>query len=157
MAEPQSKLGSVNISTVGDIKYDDSKAADVSVNRPVSAAGADPSTETPPIPRREKPFKFVTTWRFWLILILGQILSWCIVSTNTFTEYLSLAGANIPAFQTLFNYALLSLVYTSWTLYRYGFKKWLRLLWKDGWKYFVLGFADVQGVPKTLSVQALTD
>lgn len=81
-----------------------------------------------------------------MILILGQILSWCIVSTNTLTEYLSLAGANIPAFQSLFNYVLLNIVYTSWTLYKYGFKKWFELIWKDGWKYFVLAFADVQGV-----------
>lgn len=73
------------------------------------------------------------------------------MSTNTLTEYLSLAGANIPAFQTVFNYALLSLVYTSWTLYKYGFKKWFRLNLKDGWKYFILAFADVQGVPHTIS------
>jgi solute carrier family 35, member F1/2 len=103
-------------------------------------------SETPLLPVNKRPFKFVTTWRFWIILILGQILSWCIVSTNTLTEYLSLAGANIPAFQTLFNYVLLNLVYTSWTLYKYGFKKWAQLVWKDGWKFFVLAFADVQGV-----------
>jgi len=107
-----------------------------------------PSTATtpPPLQGKQTPFRFVATWQFWGILILGQILSWCIVSTNTLTEYLALAGANIPAFQTVFNYALLNLVYTSYTIYRYGFKRWARLLWKDGWKYFILGFADVQGV-----------
>ena len=105
-----------------------------------------PSTAAPQIHGNQTPFRFVATWQFWGILILGQILSWCIVSTNTLTEYLALAGANIPAFQTVFNYALLNLVYSSYTIYRYGFKKWALLLWKDGWKYFILGFADVQGV-----------
>jgi Solute carrier family 35 len=105
-----------------------------------------PTTATPLLRKKPRPFRFVATWHFWGILVLGQVLSWCIVSTNTLTEYLSLAGANIPAFQTVFNYALLNLVYTSYTIYRYGFKKWGRLLWKDGWKYFILGFADVQGV-----------
>ena len=105
-----------------------------------------PTIATPLVRRKPRPFRFVATWHFWGILVLGQVLSWCIVSTNTLTEYLALAGANIPAFQTVFNYALLNLVYTSYTIYRYGFKKWLRLLWKDGWKYFILGFADVQGV-----------
>jgi len=140
---------SLTVPASTDVKLADSKTGDSQyTERPLS--GRDPhapsSAETPLPRHREKPFKFVTTWRFWTILVLGQILSWCIVSTNTFTEYLSLAGANIPAFQTLFNYALLNVVYTSWTLYKYGFKKWFQLIWKDGWKYFVLAFADVQGV-----------
>lgn len=99
-----------------------------------------------PILDKARPFRFVTTWRFWIILVVGQILSWCIVSTNTLTQYLSLDGAIIPAFQSLFNYALLSLVYSTWTLYKYGFKKWFTVFWKDGWKYFILAFVDVQGV-----------
>lgn len=41
---------------------------------------------------------------------------------------------SIPAFQTFFNYVLLNIVYTSFTIYRYGFKKWGKLLLKDGWK-----------------------
>jgi len=111
-----------------------------------------PSTAAPQLRSKQTPFRFVATWHFWGILILGQILSWCIVSTNTLTEYLALAGANIPAFQTVFNYALLNLVYSSYTIYRYGFKKWGRLLWKDGWKYFILAFADVQGVQHPFSI-----
>jgi len=129
-----------------------SESPEVSVKRSLPAG--DPhvpsSAGTLLLHHHEKPFKFVTTWRFWGILVLGQILSWCIVSTNTLTEYLALGGANIPAFQTVFNYALLNIVYTSWTLYKYGFKKWCQLIWKDGWKYFVLAFADVQGVKPVL-------
>ena len=122
-------------------KTSDVKVPEVSEQPPIqeSHPGA-------PLLHKERPFQFVATWRFWGILVLGQILSWCIVSTNTLTQYLSIDGANIPAFQTVFNYALLNIVYTAWTLYRYGFKKWCLLIWKDGWKYFVLAFVDVQGV-----------
>lgn len=149
MADHQAAPRSFPVSSVNDATlHDDSKIGDVYIDRMPSAGfpGDDPSTTASPLRQRETPFKFITTWRFWVILILGQILSWCIVSTNTLTQYLSLAGANIPAFQSLFNYALLGIIYTSWTLYKYGFKKWARLVLKDGWKYFVLAFADVQGV-----------
>lgn len=43
-------------------------------------------------------------------------------------------GTSIPAFQTFFNYVLLNLIYTSYTIYSYGFGGWLRMLKKDGWK-----------------------
>ena len=72
-------------------------------------------------------------------------------------------GTSIPAFQTLFNYVLLNILYTTYTCYSYGFGKWARLLLKDGWKCnvsygrhdpfrltnrssdFILSFLDVQG------------
>ena len=137
--------GSFPVPGTGDIKSNDHE---INVNREGSAYNGDPhvmSSETPLLVKK-RPFRFLTTWQFWGILILGQILSWCIVSTNTLTQYLTLVGANIPAFQTVFNYALLALVYTPWTLYKYGIKKWIRMVIKDGWKYFVLAFIDVQGV-----------
>jgi hypothetical protein len=37
------------------------------------------------------------------------------------------------------------LVYTTYTIYRYGWKKYLKLLLVDGWKYIILSFMDVQG------------
>lgn len=54
-------------------------------------------------------------------------------------------GTSIPAFQTFFNYVLLNLVYTSYTIYKYGFKKWCRMLLKDGWRYIIFAFLDVEG------------
>jgi len=137
-----------------DFKLKDPTA--VSIDRSPSASA--PVTPTRHIligDNKEKPFRFIATWHFWGILILGQILSWCIVSTNTLTEYLSLAGANIPAFQSLFNYALLALVYMTYTIYKYGFKKVGWLLLKDGWKFFLFAFADVQGVPPLPSLSPL--
>jgi solute carrier family 35 protein F1/2 len=72
-------------------------------------------------------------------------LALCITATNTFSTLLVIAGTSIPAFQTLFNYVVLTLIYTSYTVYTYGFKKYWELLWHDGWKYFILSFMDVEG------------
>lgn len=84
------------------------------------------------------------------------MLSLCLTGTSTFSYLLSLDGNNIPAFQNLFNYVLLNLIYTPTTIYRYGFKKWGRLVLKDGWKYFILGFVDVQGNYFTVLAYAYT-
>ncbi|KAF2477606.1 DUF914-domain-containing protein [Lindgomyces ingoldianus] len=92
-----------------------------------------------------KWFAYVKTKDFWLVLLLGQVLSICITSTNTLSQLLSLERTSIPAFQTFFNYVLLNLIYTSWTIYKYGFKKWVNLLLKDGWRFFILAFMDVEG------------
>ncbi|KIW16161.1 hypothetical protein PV08_06212 [Exophiala spinifera] len=88
---------------------------------------------------------FFKTRDFWFILILGQILAICITGTNTLTTLLAMEGTSIPAFQTLFNYVLLNIIYTSYTLYKYGFRKWLNLVIHDGWKYIILSFFDVEG------------
>ncbi|OAX78210.1 hypothetical protein ACJ72_07485 [Emergomyces africanus] len=90
-------------------------------------------------------FAYFLTREFYLVLILGQILALCITSTNTLSQLLSNIGTSIPAFQSLFNYVLLNLVFTSYTIHRYGFKRWLRVIQKDGWKYLILAFCDVEG------------
>jgi len=74
-----------------------------------------------------------------------QILALCITGTNTFSTLLVNKGTSIPAFQTLFNYILLTIVYTTYTIYRYGPKKYFKLLLVDGWKYAILSFLDVEG------------
>ena len=63
-----------------------------------------------------------------------QVLSLCLTATNTFSSLLANNGNSIPAFQTWFNYVLLNLIYTSYTIYRYGFKGYCRFLWTHGWK-----------------------
>ena len=90
-------------------------------------------------------FGYLKTKQFWIVLLLSQALAVSITGTNTLSGLLAGDGVSIPAFQSLFNYVLLNLIYTSYTLYKYGFKRWTRLLWKDGWRYFILGFCDVQG------------
>jgi solute carrier family 35 protein F1/2 len=74
-----------------------------------------------------------------------QILALCITATNTFSALLVELGTSIPAFQTFFNYVFLNIIYTSYTVYRYGFKGYFRFLSRDGWKYIILSFLDVQG------------
>ncbi|KIW73897.1 hypothetical protein PV04_01977 [Phialophora macrospora] len=88
---------------------------------------------------------YFKTRDFWFILALGQILAICITGTNTLTTLLAMEGTSLPAFQTFFNYVLLNIVYTGYTIYKYGFKKWGRMVLKDGWKYIILAFFDVEG------------
>lgn len=63
-----------------------------------------------------------------------QVLAIANTATSTFTSLLQMEGTSIPAFQTFFNYVLLNLIFTPYTIYRYGFKGWLRLLIMQGWK-----------------------
>ncbi|KAF2126135.1 DUF914-domain-containing protein [Dothidotthia symphoricarpi CBS 119687] len=90
-------------------------------------------------------FQYVKTKQFWITLVLGQVLAICITSTNTLSSLLSAEGNSIPAFQTFFNYVLLNAIYTSYTLYKYGWKRWVRLLLVDGWRFLILAFFDVEG------------
>jgi solute carrier family 35 protein F1/2 len=90
-------------------------------------------------------FSFLRSRQFYIVLLISQALAVAITGTNTLSSLLAQEGTSIPAFQTLFNYILLSLIYTSYTLYKYGFKGWCKLVYKDGWRYFILAFCDVEG------------
>ncbi|KAK4942615.1 hypothetical protein LTR28_008647 [Elasticomyces elasticus] len=90
-------------------------------------------------------FGYLRSRDFWIVLVLGQVLAVCITGTNTLSTLLAMKGTSIPAFQTLFNYILLNLIYTSYTLYKYGVKQWFHVVLIDGWKYFILAFLDVEG------------
>lgn len=63
-----------------------------------------------------------------------QTLAITNTATSTFTTLLGNEGTSIPAFQSFLNYVLLTLIFTPYTIYRYGIKGWLRLVLKDGWK-----------------------
>jgi len=90
-------------------------------------------------------YAYLMTADFWIVLVIGQVLALCITATNTFSTLLVNKGTSIPAFQTLFNYIVLTIIYTTYTIYRYGAKKYFRLLLVDGWKYIILSFMDVEG------------
>jgi hypothetical protein len=79
-------------------------------------------------------FAFLKTPQFWIVLALGQVLSLCDTGTNTLTTELAMVPWSIPTLQNEFNYVLMTLVYTTFTIYKYGFKKYFMLLWKDGWR-----------------------
>lgn len=73
-------------------------------------------------------------------------MSLCITGTSTFSSLLASKGTSIPAFQSLFNYILLSIVYIPLTIYRLGPRAWTReTLLRYGWKYLLLSFCDVEG------------
>ncbi|CBX97412.1 hypothetical protein IAQ61_007170 [Plenodomus lingam] len=90
-------------------------------------------------------FQYLKTKQFWITLVLGQVLAICITSTNTLSTLLANEGTSIPAFQSFFNYVLLNLIYTTYTIYQYGLKGWGKLILKDGWRFFILAFFDVEG------------
>ncbi|TVY52706.1 putative solute carrier family 35 member, partial [Lachnellula suecica] len=90
-------------------------------------------------------YAYLKTRDFWIVLAIGQILALCITATNTFSTLLVNKGTSIPAFQTLFNYVVLTALYTTYTIYKYGWKKYFKLLLVDGWKYIILSFMDVEG------------
>ncbi|OJJ45869.1 hypothetical protein ASPZODRAFT_538202 [Penicilliopsis zonata CBS 506.65] len=135
-----------------EIEYDAKKAGNVnvdekSVSKDVALVG-DSVTESPGEERmgtRARLFAYMKTREFWMTLILGQVLALANISSSTFTTLLDDEGTVIPAFQTFFNYVLLNIVYTSFTIYKYGFKGWARLVWRDGWRYIILAFFDVEG------------
>ncbi|OJJ48255.1 hypothetical protein ASPZODRAFT_14404 [Penicilliopsis zonata CBS 506.65] len=79
------------------------------------------------------------------VLLLGQTLAIANTAASSFTTLLARHGTSIPAAQTILNYALLNCLFTPYTVYRYGFRPWTRLLIRDGWKYAILALCDVQG------------
>ncbi|TGJ83380.1 hypothetical protein E0Z10_g5390 [Xylaria hypoxylon] len=95
--------------------------------------------------RKVRWYSYLKTRDFWFVLIVGQVLALAITATNTFSSLLVAHDTSIPAFQTFFNYVLLTLFYFTYTLYQYGFRKMGGILLRDGWKYFILSFLDVQG------------
>lgn len=103
-----------------------------------SSADAVERNNTIDDPKRKKTWAeklaYFKTRDFWTILALGQFLAICVTGTNTLTTLLVNEGTSIPAFQSFFNYVLLNAIYTGYTIYKYGFKKWGNLLLKDGWK-----------------------
>ncbi|PFH51548.1 hypothetical protein AMATHDRAFT_142389 [Amanita thiersii Skay4041] len=87
----------------------------------------------------------VWTKRFTLSLLAGQIVSLCITCTNVTTTELVNRGLALPTMQTNFLYFTLFLIYTPYTMYKYGLKGWGNLVLRDGWRYFILAACDVEG------------
>ncbi|KAI0389217.1 DUF914-domain-containing protein [Xylariaceae sp. FL0594] len=90
-------------------------------------------------------YSYLATRDFWIVLVIGQILALTITTTNTFSSLLVQHDTSIPAFQTFFNYVLLTLLYFTYTCYKYGWQKMGGIFLRDGWKYFILSFLDVEG------------
>ena len=72
--------------------------------------------------------------KYSVLMVCSQVLAITNTATSTFTTLLQQEGTSIPAFQTFFNYVLLTLIFTPYTIFRYGIKGWFRLVLFDGWK-----------------------
>lgn len=107
--------------------------------------GTTTDTESGQKKKRHHLFDFLWERHFWIIFFHGQILALCLVATNTFSSKLANGGVSVPAFQSFVNYCLLNAVFTPYTIYKYGWNKWFKLIIRDGWRFFILAFADVQG------------
>ncbi|KAI0675517.1 DUF914-domain-containing protein [Trametes maxima] len=91
--------------------------------------------------------RFVSLWtkRFILSLLAGQVVSLCITCTNVTTTELVNRNWKLPTTQTFFLYFSLFTIYTPYTIYQYGFVGWLKMIYRDGWKYIILAACDVEG------------
>jgi len=90
--------------------------------------------------------RFVSIWskRFVLSLLAGQLVSLCITCTTVTTTELVKREWALPTTQTLFLYFALFITYTPYTIYKYGFLGWGKMVVRDGWKYFILAACDVE-------------
>lgn len=99
-------------------------------------------------PSEVSSLSYIRTPHFWKVLALGQLLSLCITSSNTFTSYLANTGNSVPVLQSLALYIFLAIAFLPYTISCNGFSWWCRatlLLQDGGWKYFILALADSQG------------
>ncbi|KIJ63079.1 hypothetical protein HYDPIDRAFT_134817 [Hydnomerulius pinastri MD-312] len=98
--------------------------------------------------------RFLSLWTrsFAYSLIGGQVLSLCITCSSVTTTELVDRNWVLPSTQTFFTYLSLFVVFTPYTIYRYGFKGWGKVILRDGWKYFLLAACDVEA--NFLSVKA---
>lgn len=71
-----------------------------------------------------------------------KLCSWCArAPTSDFSR--PRRGADHSSFP-LFKYFFLNLFYTPFTIYKYGFRAWGKMLWTDGYKYLFLAAVDVE-------------
>ncbi|GMT28789.1 hypothetical protein PFISCL1PPCAC_20086, partial [Pristionchus fissidentatus] len=77
-------------------------------------------------------------------LILGQMLSLCLVGTGVSSQYLSMEGINTPAAQSFCNYFLLCFVYGTSLSCKGGEDGLISVIRRRGWKYFLLALVDVE-------------
>ncbi|TFK26183.1 DUF914 domain membrane protein [Coprinopsis marcescibilis] len=102
-------------------------------------------------------FKSLWTRRFVLSLLAGQLVSLCITCTTVTTTELVNRKWTLATTQGFFLYFSLFAIYTPYTIYRYGFKGWGKMVLKDGWKYFILAACDVEANFLVIKAYQYTD
>ncbi|KIJ61714.1 hypothetical protein HYDPIDRAFT_42426 [Hydnomerulius pinastri MD-312] len=89
-------------------------------------------------------FRSIWTRSFAISLACGQLLSLCVTVISVFTTELVSRGWVLPNTQVFLAYSVCFWIFTPYTMYRYGLRGWWRLMLHKGWKYFLLGFCDVE-------------
>ncbi|KAH6916086.1 DUF914 domain membrane protein [Coprinopsis sp. MPI-PUGE-AT-0042] len=102
-------------------------------------------------------WKSIWTRRFVLAMLAGQLVSICITCTNVTTTELVQRGWTLATTQGFFLYFTLFAVYTPYTIFKYGFKGWGKMILRDGWKYFILGACDVEANFLVIKAYQYTD
>jgi len=103
--------------------------------------------------------RFISLWtrNFILSLLSGQLLSLCITCTNVTTTELINRNWNLSTTQSFFLYFTLFIIYTPYTMYKYGLKGWGKMVLRDGWRYFLLAACDVEGNYFAVKAYSYTD
>ncbi|XP_042627154.1 solute carrier family 35 member F2 [Cyprinus carpio] len=87
----------------------------------------------------------IFTWQLFKTLLMGQGLSALICGTAVTSQYLaSVYYLNTPMLQSLINYILLGITYTTALIFRRGDGNILQILKTKWWKYLLLGLTDVE-------------
>ncbi|KAF8630616.1 hypothetical protein AX15_002771 [Amanita polypyramis BW_CC] len=126
-------------------------------HRPARRPAVDYSSPTAFFKTLGARWKSVWTRRFILSLLSGQVVSLCITCTNVTTTELVNRGLSFPAMQNDLFYLSLFLIFTPYTVYRYGLKGWGNVILRDGWKYFILAACDVEGNFFAIKAYSYTD
>ncbi|KAI6134614.1 solute carrier family 35 member SLC35F1/F2/F6 [Pisolithus thermaeus] len=116
-------------------------------------SGMAPSSNRPPISLtspstfvRSVYVRFIALWTpsFVRSILYGQVLSIALTLVSVLTTELVDRNWVLPSTQVFFSYAFIFIVYTTYTVYKYGLKGWCKLLVHDGWKYLILTLGDFE-------------
>lgn len=103
--------------------------------------------------------RFIALWTpsFVRSILYGQALSVALTFVSVLTTELVDRNWVLPSTQVFFSYAFLFIVYTPYTVYKYGLKGWCKLLVHDGWKYLILTLGDFEAGYLYIKAFAYTD
>ncbi|PYI20775.1 DUF914-domain-containing protein, partial [Aspergillus japonicus CBS 114.51] len=92
------------------------------------------TTADHPTDKPQSLLAYLTTREFYITLFLGQILAITNTACSTFSTLLADRGVSLPATQTFFNYLVLTVIFTTYTIHRHGLQGWTRSFRSRGWK-----------------------
>ncbi|KAL4073838.1 solute carrier family 35 member SLC35F1/F2/F6 [Scleroderma citrinum] len=133
----------------GSVNVKDSEPSQLGEGQSISiVSGLRPpiSLASPSAFARSVCTRFLSVWTpsFVRSMLYGQVLSLALTAVSVLTTELVDRNWVLPSTQVFFPYSLLCIVYTPYTIYRYGFQGWGQLILHDGWKYLILALGDFE-------------